>query len=151
MIALSRAHDPSFLVALSVIQVIFVSPLLHLWVMRWVAGKLGLSTGQTLHFDGSYLECLGFQFLLGLSGISIIGWAWVVAWYYDWVAENTHGEAIAFRCEASGWEILWRNVVATLGCIPLVTIPWMKMWYARWLVSCVSMTLGVTAVDQDWA
>jgi hypothetical protein len=151
LLTLRGVHGFPFFFFPFAIASFFLSPLVHLLIVRWIASKLELSSGQTLHFDGSYAAYLGYHVLIGFSFITIIGWAWVVSWYYSWVADHTRGEGIAFHCDASGWDVLWRTVVAALGSIPLVTIPWMKMWYARWLVSCVSFTLGATAVDQDWA
>ena len=113
--------------------------------------KLELSGGPPLHFDGPYRGYLGYQILIGISFLTIIGWGWAIASYYRWVAENTHGKGIAIRCDAEGWDVLWRTVVAIIGSIPLLTIPLMCMWYVRWLVSTIALTRGVTDTSQEWA
>jgi hypothetical protein len=143
-------HSPAFLYAPFVIAAFFLSPLMHVWILGWIVTKLELSSGPRLHFDGSYAAYLGYHLMLAFSSITIIGWAWVVSSYYDWVAEHTLGNDIVVRCETTGWEVLWRTVVAALGSIPIVTIPWMWMWYVRWLVGCITVTRGVTVPAQDW-
>jgi hypothetical protein len=124
-----------------------VSVFVHLAILRWAAANLRLSTGPPLRFVGEFAGFLGYHVLIAVSAITIIGWAWAEAAYYRWIARNTHGEGIAFHFEGTGWEILWRSLVALLGSILIVTIPWMLVWYARWLVSCVTMTRGAEPSD----
>ena len=44
--------------------------------------------------------------------------------------------------------MLWRSLAAVLFSLPILTIPWAKLWYTRWLVSQVTIT-GYYAGDDD--
>lgn len=111
---------------------------LGLWgalnVLRWFVGHVELSSSRGFSFFGTYVELLGWEILLTLSVLTVIGWAWVLAAMYRWMARNTRGNDIALRFHGVGLQILWRTVVAILCSIPIVTIPWVWFWYARWLV-----------------
>jgi hypothetical protein len=125
--------------------------ILHYFILRWAIAKIELSSGPPLRFEGSLVDYLGYQALLIVSFLTIIGWAWVLSSYFDWLAEHTCGDGIVFRCDVPGGEILWRTFAALLGSIPIVTIPWAWMWYLRWLVSCVTISRGVTACQSSIA
>lgn len=142
-------HTPTLLQLPWQIGGFFLGPLINLFILRWLVRNLRLSSGPPLDFDGSYAGYLGYQILIGLSVLTIIGWAWVMASFYNWMAEHTRGKGIAFHFNGTGWEILWRIVAAVLGSIPIVTIPWIWMWYTRWLVSCVTITRGAGGFDEN--
>jgi hypothetical protein len=117
--------------------------LLGLWgtlnVMRWFVSHLELSSRRRFSFLGAYRELLGWEILLGLSVLTIIGWAWVLAAMFRWMARNTRTQDAALRFHGAGNQILWRTVVAILSSIPLVTIPWTWLWYTRWLVQSTTI------------
>ncbi len=131
------------------IGMFFLGVLVSLSIVRWVVRHLALSSAPPLHFDGSYGGYLGYHVLLGISVLTIVGWAWVLASYYGWLADHTRGNRIAFGCHVEGWDILWRTVAAILGSIPILTIPWVWTWYTRWLASNIRMTRGAIAADGD--
>ena len=112
--------------------------LLGVWgalnVWRWFVSHVELSSSRRFSFFGAYVELLGWEILLILSVLTVIGWAWALAALYRWMARNTRSQDVALRFHGEGHQILWRTVVAILGSIPLVTIPWMWLWYARWMV-----------------
>lgn len=35
------------------------------------------------------------------------------------------------------WDFVWRALLFLLGCILLIPIPWVTVWFTKWLVSCV--------------
>jgi len=111
---------------------------LGLWatlnILRWFVGHVKLSSNRRLSFFGTYVELLGWEILLTLSVLTVIGWAWVLAAIGRWMARNTRGDDIALRFHGVGLQILWRTVVAILCSIPIVTIPFVWLWYTRWLV-----------------
>jgi uncharacterized membrane protein YjgN (DUF898 family) len=146
-----RAHPPLVLAVVLGIATLVLGLWISLLRLRWAVRKIELSSGQELNFDGSYAGYVGYHVLLGLSGITIIGWAWVKASYYGWLAEHTRGKDVALRCQVEGWDVLWRTVMAVVCSIPIVTIPWAWMWYHRWLVSTVTLTRGVSMADFEWA
>ena len=137
---------PGWLHADTIVQILvglpgfFVGVLIDLYILRWLVSSIRLSSGPPLEFDGDYAGYLGYHFLIALSVLTIIGWAWVLAGYSQWLAEHTRGKDIAIRFQGTGWEILWRTVLAVLGSLLIVTIPWMWTWWTRWVVSCVTMT-----------
>lgn len=58
-------------------------------VIRWFVRHVDLSTGKRFSFQGGHGELLGWQTLLGLSVLTIIGWAWVLAAMRRWMARST--------------------------------------------------------------
>jgi hypothetical protein len=111
---------------------------LGLWgtlnILRWIVGHVRISSSRGFSFFGTYVELLGWEILLTLSVLTVIGWAWVLAAIGRWMARNTRGNDIALRFHGVGLQILWRTVVAILCSIPIVTIPFVWLWYTRWLV-----------------
>lgn len=130
---------------------IFLHLIAHYFILRWVVCKIELSSGPPLSFQGWWGGYIGYQVLLIFSFITIIGWAWVLSSYFDWLAEHTTGDGIVFRFDVPGGEILWRTLAALLGSIPIVTIPWAWMWYTRWLVNCITITRGLTECQHSTA
>ena len=105
-------------------------------VVRWIAANLS-SNGQKLpiSFDGSALGYVGWYILLPVSVITIIGWAWVTAAWMRWNCRHVSGTRREILFTATGWDILWRSVLFTLGAVLLLPLPWALRWYTRWFVS----------------
>ena len=107
------------------------------WViLRWVVSHLS-SNGQPLPitFNGSVLTYIGWHVLLVISGITIVGWAWVLAAQMRWICRNIAGTNREILFKATGLEILWRGLVVGIGSIFIIPIPWVMMWYVRWMTS----------------
>jgi len=142
--------DPHFLLLIpAAIAGFFLGPLVHLMILRWLVRNLRLSSGPSLEFDGSYAGYLGYQVLIGISVLTIVGWAWALASFYRWIAEHTRGEGIAVGWNSDGWEVLGYTLAAILGSIPIVTIPWVWMWYIRWFTGCGTLTRGAGGSDSQ--
>jgi uncharacterized membrane protein YjgN (DUF898 family) len=111
---------------------------LGLWatfhVIGWFVSHVELSSGQRFSFTGGYVDLLGWQILLALSVVTVIGWAWVLAAMFRWLASSTRSKDAAVEFHGQGHQILWRTLAAILFSVPLVTIPWAWLWYTRWLV-----------------
>jgi hypothetical protein len=105
-------------------------------ILRWVASNLS-SNGQPLPitFNGSVLTYIGWHVLLIVSGITIIGWAWVAVAQMRWICRNVGGTHREILFNATGLEMLWRTIVLGFACIFIIPIPWMMRWYAQWLAS----------------
>jgi hypothetical protein len=105
-------------------------------VIRWIASNLS-SNGQPLPiaFNGSALGYVGWQVLMYVSFITIVGWAWVVTAWMRWVCSNIDGTQREVIFLASGLEVLWRTVVFVIACIFIIPIPWVLRWYAQWYAS----------------
>jgi hypothetical protein len=105
-------------------------------VIRWIASNLS-SNGEPLPiaFNGSALGYVGWQVLLYVSFITIVGWAWVVTAWMRWICRNIDGTHREVIFTAPGLEVLWRTLVFVIACIFIIPIPWMLRWYARWYAS----------------
>jgi hypothetical protein len=116
---------------------------LSLWALlnlvRWLVEHVELSNGWKFAFAGGYRDLLFWYCLLGISALTIVGWAWVLAAMYRWMAENTRAPRQALRFHGHGHQILWRTLAMGLFCVPIVTIPWSVLWYAQWLVGQVTI------------
>jgi hypothetical protein len=103
------------------------------WIMlRWLAGNLS-SNGQRLPiaFDGSVVTFIGWQLLMWVSFLTIIGWAWVVTAWMRWICRNISGTRREVVFNGTGLEVLWRTIVFAIACVFIIPIPWMMRWYNR--------------------
>jgi GYF domain 2 len=113
-----------------------VQALLSWITVRWIAANLS-SNGERLpiEFNGSALGYVGWYLLMYISVITIIGWAWVITAWMRWICRNVGGTHREIVFNATGWGMLWRTVLFSLGCGLLIPIPWVLRWYTRWYVS----------------
>ena len=73
-------------------------------VLTWIVGNLS-SNGQPLPlaFNGSVARpIIGWQILLMISFITIIGWAWVATAWMRWICRNIYGTRREIVFNASG-------------------------------------------------
>jgi hypothetical protein len=119
---------------------LFIEPVLSWLIIRWILANL-TSEGQPLaaSFAGSVWGYIGWNFLLYLSFITIIGWAWVTTAFLRWVCRNIVDATRIVSFNASGWQVLWRTIVFVLTAIFIIPIPWMLHWYIRWYVAQFSV------------
>ena len=110
---------------------------INLAIIRWFFQNLQLEPGGFLEFTGSYWPLVGWNLLLVVSFLSIIGWAWVLAALTRWYCRNIYLEGVQVTFLGNGWGFLWRGTVAVLVSMLIITIPWMAVWYLRWIVSNV--------------
>ncbi|MGJ4952746.1 DUF4339 domain-containing protein [Bradyrhizobium sp. HKCCYLS20291] len=114
-----------------------VAPAFLGWmVLRWLLSNLA-SNGERLpiHFEGSPVVYAGWYLLLIVSGITIVGWAWVLTAWMRWVCRNIQGTRREVVFNGSGLEVLWRSIVFGLGSMLIIPIPWLLRWYSAWYVS----------------
>jgi len=114
-------------------------------LLRWEIQKTELSPGAALMFSGSFWGVFGWQTLGIVSVLTIVGWAWVTAAYFRWLCRNTRAGSFQGEFTGRGSEVLWRGTLAVLGCIPIVTIPWMYCWWFRWFWDRVKGTPVATS------
>jgi hypothetical protein len=111
--------------------------ILSVLALRWVCEKTGSEDGSVqLAFTGSIWGYVGWNVLLIVSMITIIGWAWVMQFMMRWICRNVSGTE-AFDFAGTGLQILWRTLVFALASIFLIPIPWMLRWYTVWFISQV--------------
>jgi GYF domain 2 len=118
---------------------IVLSWILGVLLLKWVCAHAStVDERLKLSFEGGYLPYIGWNILLALSAITIIGWAWVMKYMLRWICQNVRGTA-EFAFTGTGLEILWRTVVVVLLSILIIPIPWMMRWYAQWMLSQVAV------------
>lgn len=114
-------------------------------VLRWFCEKLRIGPGGPfLAFKGDFFPYLGWMALSVASIFTIVGWAWVMQYYLDWVCRNVAGP-VRFSFHGRGLEILWRCVVAVLGFCLIIPIPWVLAWLTRWFVSQIQASTAEAA------
>jgi hypothetical protein len=145
IVALLARVSPLF--GLLDLPLIFVGILVPYLVVRWVCAKVGAEDGSVkLTFAGGMWGLFGWQVLLGLSFITIIGWAWVLAALMRWLCRNVSGSH-RFEFAGTGLEILWRLIVYLLASMFVIPIPWMLRWYYVWFVSQIRVADHLAAFD----
>jgi len=104
--------------------------------IRWQVANIA-SNGQPLglSFSGSVWAYIGYNLLLAISFITIIGWAWVYAAQARWFCRNVEGTRRMVVFKGTGLEILWRLIVVSLASSLIIPIPWMFRWMMRWMLS----------------
>jgi hypothetical protein len=105
-------------------------------VLRWVVGNLAVNGMKLpIAFNGSIWAYIGWNILLAISFITVIGWAWVTTAWTRWICRNISGTQREIVFNASGLGVLWRTLAMVIGCALIIPIPWVIRWYARWYVS----------------
>src|SRR6185437_287260 len=68
---------------------VFVLPYL---IIRWICEKVGTEDGSVkLAFTGSIWGLIGYNLLVAVSVLTIIGWAWAIAAQMRWTCRNVSG------------------------------------------------------------
>jgi hypothetical protein len=135
----SGAVSPGLLLA-AVLFVVVADIFLNVQLLRWLAGSVRSEDGALrVEFEGSYLSYFAWTLVIGLSVITIIGWAWAFKYFTRWICANVRGSH-SFEFVASGWDILWRFLVGVIGFALVLPIPWVIRWLTNWYVSQVVVT-----------
>ncbi len=100
---------------------------------RWYVNHAQLGAGS-FRFDGSVWGYIGWTLLTYLSILTIVGWAWVMAVFYRWIAGNVRHAEGTVQFVGQGHQILWRIPALILFCLPIVTMPWAIKWIVCWLI-----------------
>jgi hypothetical protein len=110
-----------------------VQLVLYWLLIQWLIANLASNARPLgLSFTGSVWAYLGWNILFGLSIITIIGWAWVMAAQARWVCRNIQGTRRQAVYKGTGLENLWRSLVFFICCAFIIPIPWMYRWMMRW-------------------
>jgi hypothetical protein len=111
------------------------SAALSVLVIRWFCLKLTSDDGRVgITFEGGVWPFIGWTLLLVVSFLTIIGWAWVIRAMLRWLCGNVRG-APSFRFNATGSAILGYSLLAVLGSIFIIPIPWIMRWYTNWYIA----------------
>lgn len=49
-------------------------------------------------------------------------------------ADQTTG---AFSADFPIWDLVWRSLVFVIGSVFIIPVPWLLVWYLKWLVPCI--------------
>jgi hypothetical protein len=114
--------------------------LLSWMLLRWVVSRIS-SGGRLigLEFKGSMWGFVGWQLLMVLAILTIIGWAWVITAWLRWICRNIDGSQRELTFNGSGLDVLWRTLVLAVASVFLIPIPWVIRWYAQWYVSQLAL------------
>ena len=118
-------------------NLMFVVQIILYWLLiKWMVANIA-SNGQPLglSFSGTIWAYIGWNLLLGISILTIIGWAWVYVAQIRWFCRNIQGTRRAVVFKGSGLEMLWRSIVAFIGFSLIIPIPWVYRWMMRWMAS----------------
>ena len=121
-------------------------------ILKWGIKSLQFSWGGQLEFTGSIIGYIGWILLMYVSVFLIIAPFWVMNALFKWMAEKTKsstGDRLIWV--GSGWELLWRSIVAGLWGMFIVTIPWAYRWYLAWMVSMVEVERAGGAAPMAYA
>jgi uncharacterized protein DUF4339 len=131
LLGLVGAYDSTYQLITVILQAV-----VSWFVLRWAVSNFA-SNGRKLptSFEGSIWAYIGWQLLLIISFITIIGWAWVITAMLRWMCRNINGTRREVVFNGSGLQVLWRSIVFALVCALIIPIPWMLRWYGQWYVS----------------
>jgi uncharacterized membrane protein YjgN (DUF898 family) len=121
------------------LAIFLVSAYAGLQILRWFVRNVRRTSGERFEFTGAFWEWVGRQILNALMLVTIIGWAWTVAAMYRWMAQSTRAKDAALQFHGEAVEILWRVVAAILLCCLILPIPWVWLWWTRWIVGNVTI------------
>ncbi len=115
---------------------------------RWGIAGIRLDDGPDLRFTGGYPRLLGWNMLIGLSVLTIVGWAWVGTAFLRWFASEIEGAGIRFEFVGTGWGLFWRLFpvyFVALSLTPLIaldaTYPWWTIQIMWFIVGAVELML----------
>jgi hypothetical protein len=118
-------------------NLLFIAQIVLYWMLlKWMVANLA-SNGQPLglSFTGSVWAYVGWNLLLAISFITIIGWAWVMVAQLRWTCRNVQGTRREILFNGSGLQFLWRSLVAAILSGFIIPIPWVYRWMMNWMAS----------------
>jgi len=113
-----------------------VQIVLYWLLLRWGIANLA-SNGEPLglSFSGWFWAYLGWNLLMAISFVTIIGWAWVVSAQARWYCRNIQGTRRQVIYRGTGLQNLWRILVMSICFVFIIPIPWVYRWMMRWQLS----------------
>jgi hypothetical protein len=109
---------------------------LYWLLLKWMVANLASNEQPLgLSFTGTPWAFLGWNLLLGISVLTIIGWAWVYVAQIRWICRNIQGTRREIVFKGTGLQFLWRALVTAILCSFIIPIPWMYRWMMGWLAS----------------
>jgi len=121
---------------------------LYWLLIKWFVANIS-SNGQPLglSFSGSFWGYLGWNILVLVSVITIVGWAWVYTAQIRWMCRHIEGTRRDVVFNATGLAFLWRSLVTFIACVFIIPIPWVMRWFIRWQVSQTALVERRTSAN----
>ncbi|MEO8099127.1 MAG: hypothetical protein ABI811_15595 [Acidobacteriota bacterium] len=143
-------------------------------VARWFCGNLVFSDGTTAEFRGtggdvvvwhvflvsSVVAAIVFRgvfIVLAVAVIAAVAFTLLKWFVYNlrlssgppltFASGRVKGPGVIVELHASWFAFLGRTAAAFLASLLIVTIPFVKLWYLRWLVQSITLRRGV---DTSW-
>ena len=144
--------DKSNLMQLAFMVVLFpLEAAVKLALYRWFFASIRLTPGGSPRFVATYLGYLGWTALLGLSLLTVIGWAWAGVAMLRWFCRNIESDAYSISFVGTGWGLLWRSFVWLFGTVLLLPIPWVYRSMYAWGTNNLVLThTAARAVGDDF-
>ena len=118
---------------------------------RWFFENVRLTPGGSPRFTATYLGYLGWGALLGLSLLTVIGWAWVAMAMVRWFCRHIESDAYVVTFVGTGWVLLWRSFLWLVGLVCIIPIPWVYRSMYAWGVDNLILThVAPAAVADDF-
>jgi len=113
--------------------------IIDFYIFRWIVSSVSSEMmNLTLEFKGSLSSYIFWNIILCFSLITIIGWAWVIKYFFKWICKNIHGQ-LSFDYKGEVWEILWRSLVCLIGTVFIIPIPWVLRWFMSWNIAQIEV------------
>ncbi len=114
---------------------ICLMPLTIFWsfkILTWSINSISTEQGVHPEFEGRYISLVGYNLLLAVSYLSVIGWAWVNSSILRWLCRSVRINGYRVRFVAKGHQVLGVYLAYSMGCLLIVTIPFLTVWFCQW-------------------
>ncbi|MHC1788203.1 hypothetical protein [Solidesulfovibrio sp.] len=110
---------------------------------RWFIENIRLTPGGRPRFTATYLGYLGWVSLVGVSILTVIGWAWATTAMLRWFCRHIESEAYVVDFAGTGWGLLWRSFLWLIGMVCIIPIPWVFRSIYAWGANNLVLTRAV--------
>ncbi len=108
-------------------------------IVKWSVNSITTEGGVNPVFEGKYTSLVGYNLLLVVMSLTVIGWAWVYASLLNWLCENVRINGYRVRFVGRGHQVLGVYLVYLIGCFFIVTIPLATAWFYKWHIENIEI------------
>ena len=101
-------------------------------ILRWSIESIRTEQGISPQFAGNFVSLIGFQLLIAVSALTVIGWAWVYAAFFRWICRNSMITGYQVRFTGKGSSLLGIYLIVGLGSLLIIPIPFLMIWSLKW-------------------
>ena len=99
--------------------------------LKWFVANLAPTGSRSTQLLRLGLGLPRLAFLLAISVITIIGWAWVDAAWMRWICRNIERHAARSHLQRQRPGGAVATIVLAIACVFIIPIPWVYRWYAQ--------------------